>query len=77
VPDARLIRVTADRIEVDRYLAPAQKRRRDKKATLEAAIAELAGFDIDAVIRIAEAQVAGARLKDTVIRVERRGETAK
>jgi hypothetical protein len=77
VPDARLIRVTADRIEVDRYLAPAQKRRRDKKATLEAAIAELAEFDIDAVIRIAEAQVAGARLKDTVIRVERTGAIAK
>jgi hypothetical protein len=69
--------VTADRIDVDRYLAPDQKRRKDKKATLEAAIAELAEFDIDAEIRIAEAQVAGARLRDTVIRVERAGETAK
>jgi hypothetical protein len=77
VPDARQIRVTADRIDVDRYLAPDQKRRKDKKATLEAAIAELAEFDIDAEIRIAEAQVAGARLRDTVIRVERAGETAK
>jgi hypothetical protein len=77
VPDARQIRVTADRIDVDRYLAPDQKRGKDKKATLEAAIAELAEFDIDAEIRIAEAQVAGARLRDTVIRVERAGETAK
>lgn len=77
VPDARLIRVTADRIEVDRYLAPDQKRRQDKKATLEAAVAELAELDIDAEIRIAEAHVAGARLRDTVIRVERTGETAK
>jgi hypothetical protein len=77
VPGARLIRVAADRIEIDRYLAPDQKRRREKKATLEAAIAELAEFDIDAVIRIAEARVAGARLRDTVIRVERTGETGK
>jgi hypothetical protein len=77
VPDARLIRVTADRIEIDRYLAPDQKRRRDKKATLEAAIAQLAELDIDAEIRIAEARVAGARLRDTVIRVERTGGTAK
>jgi hypothetical protein len=77
VPDARLIRVTADRIEVDRYLAPDRKRQRDKKATLDAAIAELAELDIDAEIRIAEARVAGAHLRDTVIRVERTGETAK
>ncbi len=77
VPDARLIRVTADRIEVDRYLAPDRERRQDRKATLEAAIAQLAELDIDAEIRIAEAQVAGARLRDTVIRVERTGETAK
>jgi hypothetical protein len=73
VPEARLIRVTVDRIEIDRYLAPDQKRGQDKKATLEAAIAALAEFDIDAEIRIAEAQVAGARLRDTVIRVERTG----
>jgi hypothetical protein len=76
VPSARLIRATADRIEVDRYLAPDQKRRREKKATLEAAIAELAEYDIDAEIRIGEAHVAGARLRDTVIRVERGGEGA-
>lgn len=71
VPEQRLIRVAADRIEVDRYLAPGEKRRREKKATLEAAIAELAKLDIDAEIRIGEALVAGSRLKDTVIRIER------
>ena len=75
VPSARLIRLAADRIEVDRYLAPEQKRRREKKATLEAAIAELAEYDLDAEIRIGEARVAGARLRDTVIRVERNGKS--
>jgi hypothetical protein len=73
VPEQRLVRVTADRIEIDRYLAPDQKRRRQKKATLEAAISELEGYDIDAEIRIGEARVAGARLRDAVIRVERTG----
>ncbi len=73
VPEKRLIRVTADRIEVDRYLAPDVKRRRQKKATLEAAVAELGELDIDAEIRIGEAHVAGARLRDSVIRVERTG----
>jgi len=77
VPSARLVRVAADRIELDRYLAPDQKRRREKKATLEAAIAELAEYDIDAEIRVGEAKVAGATLKDTVIRVERNGASAK
>lgn len=77
VPSARLVRVAADRIEVDRYLAPDQKRRRQKKATLEAAIAELAEYDLDAEIRVAEAKVAGARLRDTVIRVERNGASGK
>lgn len=71
VPEARLIRVTADRIVVDRYLAPGKEGRREKKATLEAAIAELAKLDIDAEFRIGEAEVGGARLRDTVIRVER------
>lgn len=75
VPSARLVRLAADHIEVDRYLAPDQKRRRQKKATLEAAIAELAEYDLDAEIRVAEARVAGARLRDTVIRVERNGKS--
>ena len=47
-----------------------------KKATLEALVAELAKFDLDAEIRIDEARVAGATLRDAVIRVERSGEPA-
>ncbi|HEX9708162.1 MAG TPA: AsmA family protein [Steroidobacteraceae bacterium] len=76
VPGRRLIRANFDRIDVNRYLAPEVKTARRKKATLEAAVAELAGFDIDAEIRIAEALVAGAKLRDSVIRVERSGEEA-
>jgi AsmA protein len=75
VPGERQIRASLDRIDVNRYLAPppkAQKRsRRETKQTLEATIAELAKFDIDAEIRIAVAEVAGATLRDSVIRVER------
>lgn len=77
VPSARLVRLNADRIEVDRYLSPETNRRIEKKATLEAAIAELAEYDIDAEIRVGEARVAGARLRDTVIRVERNGKSGK
>ncbi len=71
VPGERLVRLVIDRIDVDRYLAPEQKSRKDKKATLEALVAELGEFDLDAEIRVQEARVAGARLRDTVIRVER------
>jgi hypothetical protein len=73
VPRRRFVRANLDRIDLNRYLAPAVKTIRKKKATLEAAVAELAKFDIDAEIRIAEALVAGAKLRDTVIRVERDG----
>ncbi|MGH8249568.1 MAG: AsmA family protein [Steroidobacteraceae bacterium] len=71
VPEKRLIQANFDRVEVDRYLAPGQKKRRAKKETLEAAIARLGEFDIDAEIRIEEVRVAGARLRDTVVRVAR------
>ncbi len=77
VPDQRLIRASVDYIDVNRYFAPGQKKAKDKKATLEAAIEELARFDLDAEIRIAEARVAGAKLRNTVIRVERNAEPAK
>jgi uncharacterized protein involved in outer membrane biogenesis len=76
VPGERLVRLVIDRIDVDRYLAPEQKTRQEKKATLEALVAELGRFDIDAEIRVQEARVAGARLRDTVIRVERGDEAA-
>jgi AsmA protein len=71
VPAARLIRAEIDRIDVNRYLPPGQERAKEKKATLEALIGQLGEFDIDAEIRIGEARVAGAKLRDTVIRVER------
>jgi hypothetical protein len=74
VPGARLVRANLDRIDLNRYLPPAAKTLSKKKATLEAAVAELAKLDLDAEIRIAEARVAGAKMRDAVIRVERSGE---
>ncbi len=75
VPAKRVIRANLDQIDVNRYLAPAAKGVPTKKATLEEAVAQLAELDIDAEIRIEEARVAGAKLRNTVIRVERNGET--
>ena len=71
VPAERFVRATLDRIDLNRYLPPAAKTVSKGKATLEAAVAELAKLDIDAEIRVAEARVAGAALRDAVIRVER------
>ena len=71
VPAERFVRATLDRIDLNRYLPPAAKTGSKKKGTLEAAVAELAKLDIDAEIRVAEARVAGATLRDAVIRVER------
>ncbi len=71
VPGQRFVRANLDRIDLNRYLAPDVKNVRKKKPTLEAAVAQLGEFDIDAEIRIAEALVAGAKLRDIVIRVER------
>ena len=67
------VRLHLDRIDVDRYLGPGEKSRRSKKATLEAAIDELGTFDVDAEVRVDEARVAGAKLKDAVVRIERNG----
>jgi len=71
VPELRMIRVRADRLDLDRYFAPQQKSRNDKKATLEATLAELGALDLDAEIRISEARVAGAKLRDVLLKVER------
>jgi AsmA protein len=75
VPADRFLRAKLDRIDLNRYLPPAAKtaasKPAKKKATLEDAVAELAKLDIDAEIRVAEALVAGATLRDAVIRVER------
>ena len=80
VPEFRQIRLRADRIDIDRYLPlgttpPGLKSRGEKKATLEESVAALGKLDIDAEIRIDEARVAGAKLRDTVLKVERGGGT--
>ena len=73
IPQFRQLRIRADRIDVDRYLAPASKMRSEKKATLEESIAGLRTLDIDAEIRIAATRVAGANLHDTLLKIERGG----
>jgi AsmA protein len=77
VPADRFVRAGLDRIDLNRYLpAPAKATTAPtQKATLESLVAELSKFDLDAEIRIEEARVAGATLRDAVIRVERGGET--
>jgi len=76
IPQERLVRIQADRLDADRYFAPDQKTRKDKKATLEDVLANLGELDIDAELRIAEARVAGARLRDVLLKVERDDGTA-
>lgn len=74
IPQQRLIRLRADHIDIDRYLAPEQADAQtagDPEATLEAALADLGRLDVDAEIRIAEARVAGARLRDALLKIER------
>ncbi|MBX3703820.1 MAG: hypothetical protein KF822_08605 [Steroidobacteraceae bacterium] len=72
VPQQRFIRLSADRIDLDRYLAPEEATRKEQKATLESVVAGLRELDVDAEIRIEEARAAGARLRDAVLRIERR-----
>lgn len=71
VPQFRQVRIHADKIDLDRYLAPGLKSRSEKKATLEESVAALGKLDIDAEIRIDEARIAGAKLRNTVLKVER------
>jgi hypothetical protein len=73
VPGDRLVRASLDRIDLNRYVPPAAKTLRKKKATLEAAVAQLAAFDLDAEITIGQARVSGATIRDAKIRVERSG----
>ena len=76
MPGRRFVRANLDRIDFNRYLPPEDKTSRKKKATLEAVVAALAEFDLDAEIRIGEARIAGAKLRNAVVRVERNGEHA-
>jgi hypothetical protein len=73
VPGERLVRARLDRIDLNRYVPPAAKTLRKNKATLEDAVAQLATFDLDAELTIAEARVSGATIRDAKIRVERSG----
>ena len=70
-PAEHFVRAQLDQIDLNRYLPPAAKTAPTKKATLEAAVAELQKLDLDAEIRIGQARVAGASFRDAVIRVER------
>ena len=91
VPGRRFVRASLDTIDLNRYLPRATKVAATqtaatktnvtksvgtKKATLETLAAELAKLDIDAEIRIGEARVAGATMRNAVIRVEPEGEGA-
>ena len=70
VPGRRYLRAKLDRIDFNRYLPPADKTLRQKKATLEEVVAGLSKFDLDAEIRVGEAKVGGATMRDAVVRVE-------
>lgn len=76
VPTERFVRAELDRIDLNRYLPAAGNTAPKKKATLEMLVAELAKFDLDAEIRFDEVRVAGATLRDAVVRVERSTEPA-
>jgi AsmA protein len=81
IPGRRLVRLTLDRIDLDRYLPPAAaaaapakattptRAAAAKKRTLEEAVAGLSTLDLDLELRIGEATVAGARMRDALIRV--------
>ena len=74
-PAEHFIRARLDQIDLNRYLPPAAKSAatESRKATLEAAVAELQKLDLDAEIHIEKARVAGATFRDAVIRIERGG----
>jgi uncharacterized protein involved in outer membrane biogenesis len=84
IPGQRRVRLSLDRIDLDRYLPPAATARgpaqvaprppqaapvRQKKQTLEEVAAGLSTLDLDLELRIGEATVAGARMRDVAIRV--------
>jgi AsmA protein len=82
IPAWRLVRLALDRIALDRYLPPAATARAgparsprrtataaQKKQTLEEVAAGLSKLDVDLELRIGEATVAGATIRDARIRV--------
>jgi hypothetical protein len=71
VPGQRFVRASLDRIDLNRYVPPAANTLPKKNATLEAVVAELATYDLDAELRIGEARISGVNVRDLLIRVER------
>ena len=68
------LRLQADRLDFDRYLAPGNaKAAASPQATIEAAGEALGALDLDAEIRIAEAQAAGAKIRGLRIVIEPEG----
>jgi AsmA protein len=79
IPAKRFVRASLDAIDFNRYLPPAAKPAATpaaRQATLETLVAPLAKLDIDAELRIGEARIAGARMRDAVLRVGPDGEGA-
>jgi AsmA protein len=71
IPGRRFVRASLDAIDFNRYLPPAAKPAGTgaKKATLESLVAELAKLDVDAEVKIGEARIGGAKMRDAVIRI--------
>ena len=81
IPGRRFVRASLDSIDFNRYLPPDAKPAgkpvaATPKATLESLVAPLAKLDVDAEVRIGEARIAGATMRDAVLRVTPEGEGA-
>jgi AsmA protein len=79
IPGRRFVRASLDAIDLNRYLPPEPKpsgkpAAATPKATLESLISPLAKLDIDAEVRIGEARIAGALMRDAVLHVAPGGE---
>lgn len=70
VPGRRFVRLSLDRIDLNRYLPPAAKAANRKKQTLEDIVAAFTPLDVDAELKIGEARLAGATMRDVVVSVE-------
>jgi len=73
-PGRRFVRASLDAIDFNRYLPPEAKpagkpAAATPKATLESLAAPLAKLDVDAELRIGEARVAGATMRNAVLRI--------
>ena len=82
IPASRLVRASLDAIDFNRYLPPPAKAAGNgaaagaPPATLESLATELAKLDVDAELKIGEARIGGARMRDAVVRITPVGEEA-